>query len=76
MRRSLTVVVLAAVLVGLAIYLIGPRLLAPQSDTASEACINRYPNDGGATQWSFGPVAGWRCVTTSGDKYLAWWART
>ncbi len=74
MRTSIKMLLAITVLAAAAVYFVGPRLLAPQSDAASSACSTKFPDDNGQTRWAAVPLAGWRCVTSNGDHYLGWWA--
>ncbi len=67
--------VAAAIILALAVYAFGPRLLAPQSDAAANECAEEVASETSSIDWRVFPVAGWVCQDADGhESYLGWWA--
>lgn len=67
--------VAAAIILALAVYAFGPRLLSPQSDRAANQCADRVESETSSISWRVFPVAGWVCKDEDGrEDYLGWWA--
>lgn len=74
MTRTRITVATAIILV-LAVYTFGPRLLGPQSDSAANRCADEVETETSSIGWREFPVAGWVCQDADGRKsYLGWWA--
>ncbi len=68
------IVVAAAIVLALGVFAFGPRLLAPQSDRASNQCAEDVESETSSIGWRVFPVAGWVCEDADGNKsYLGWW---
>lgn len=68
------VLVAAAIILALAVYAFGPRLLAPQSDSAANKCADEIESETSSIGWRVFPIAGWVCQDADGHKsYLGWW---
>jgi hypothetical protein len=69
--------VLALMFVGLIVYGVGPRLVAPLSDVAGSRCLDfSQDSDTAGIKWRLFPVAGWVCTyDDQPDRYLGWWVR-
>jgi hypothetical protein len=75
MTRTRMITISISLVLLLAVYAVGPSLLAPQSDTAADRCADSVSSDSSSIHWRLFPVAGWICEDASGrDKYLGWWA--
>ncbi len=66
--------VATAIVLALAVYAFGPRLLAHQSDSASNQCAEDVEGETSSIGWRVFPVAGWVCQDADGkESYLGWW---
>lgn len=74
MKRD-RILVAAAIILALGVYAFGPRLLAPQSDSAANKCAEKVASETSSVSWRVFPVAGWVCQDADGrESYLGWWA--